>query len=156
MERARHVLRVGFVLVVLVSVMMIGRTFLVPASYGMAGPYRFDNVAEQQAKPVMHGGQQSCKSCHEKEWTLWSEAEVHLKVACESCHGPLAKHAQGDQKIGDAVVNKSWQQCATCHRKLEGRPSLVPQVDFSKHKDVKLDGDACAECHNPHSTMYEE
>ena len=163
MEHARHVLRMGLLLVLLVAGVVLARSLLLPKSFGKYGSYRFDNVAEQRNKPVMHHGAKSCAGCHEKQWKLREDGEAHLKVSCEVCHGPLAKHATGevkdqDTKLADMPVDKTWKLCARCHRKLEGRPETVPQIVFdSKHlKGDKLEGEACKSCHDPHSTMYEE
>ena len=61
MESARHVFRVLFLLVVGIVIFVIGRTFLVPRSYGAYGPYRFDNVAEQAAiRLPQHAGAAAC------------------------------------------------------------------------------------------------
>lgn len=158
MERARHVFRVGLVLFLLVAGMSIGRLLLVPPSYGASGAYRQDSVQEIAAKEPVHGGTDSCKSCHEKEYTMWKEAEVHVHVQCEVCHGALGKHALGDKKIGDAKVDVSMTQCAYCHKRLEGRSTTaVPQLVFEKHKEINVHAEKpCLECHNPHSTFYEE
>lgn len=164
MEHARHVLRVVFLLLVLISGAVLARAFLLPESFGKYGPYRFNNVLEQRNKPVMHHGAKSCKNCHEKEWKLRESGDLegHLKVSCEVCHGPLALHATGenksDKKIAEMPKDPTWKLCAKCHRKLEGRPAAFPQIVFdSKHlKGDKLEGEICKACHNPHSTMYEE
>lgn len=162
MEKARHVLRIAFALVVVVSVLLIARGFVIPASYGLYGPYRYDNVAEQRAKPVLHHGAESCKNCHEKQWLRREDGEAHLKVSCEACHGPLGLHADGtsketNKKIGPAKVDRSYKLCALCHWKMEGRPANVKQVVFEKHlKGEKLEGKICLSCHDPHSTMPED
>lgn len=164
MERARHVLRIGFLLLLLVSGVTLARAFLLPKSYGEYGPYRFDNVAEQRAKPVIHGGAKSCQGCHEKQWQLREDGEAHLKVSCEVCHGPLGLHATGpdkdkDKKIADMPIDKTARLCALCHRRLESRPAGFPQINFDeKHtKGEKLDQPGvCKKCHDPHTTMFEE
>ncbi len=65
MEHGRHVFRVLFVLVLAIVAIVLGRALLIPKSYGLYGPYRFDNVAEQASvrRPV-HGGAASCAPCH--------------------------------------------------------------------------------------------
>ena len=164
MEHARHVLRVVFLLILVVVGFTLFRSFVVPSSYGMYGPYRFDDVAEQRAKPVIHRGSASCKGCHPKQWTLREDGEMHMKVSCEVCHGPLTGHATGDKKdvdnkLKDMPMDKTWALCARCHRKLDGRPKDFPQVnlDDEKHtKGEKIEGSVCKGCHDPHSTSFEE
>lgn len=163
MERSRHVLRVVLLLLVLLSGAVLARSFLVPPSYGLYGPWRYDNVKEQRAKPVLHGGAASCKDCHAKQWQLREDGELHLKVSCEVCHGPLGIHATGpkkdvDKKTADMPVDKTFVLCARCHKKMDGRPALVKQLVFNeKHtKGEKIEGAVCKPCHDPHSTMFDE
>lgn len=165
MEHARHVLRVALLVLVLFSGLVVARGLLIPDSFGKYGHYRYDNVIEQRNTPLAHYGAKSCRGCHEKQWQLRESGDMegHLKVSCEVCHGPLARHASGenkatDKKFADMPVVRSWQLCAQCHLKLEGRPASFPQVTFdSKHmKGDKLEGDVCKKCHDPHSTLYPE
>src|SRR5512133_2221932 len=89
MEHARHVFRVLFVLLLAIVAVVLGRTLLVPKSYGMYGPYRFDNVAEQAAaRPPLHGGAAACADCHDERSKKLS-AGVHANVSCEICDRPL-------------------------------------------------------------------
>ncbi len=163
MERSRHVLRVVLLLLIFVSGGVLARSFLVPKSYGLYGSYRFDNVKEQRDKPVKHHGAASCKGCHPKQWQLREDGEMHLKVSCEVCHGPLAIHADGpkkdvNKKTADMPVDKTFLLCAKCHKKMDGRPAAFPQLVFNeKHtKGEKIEGAVCKPCHDPHSTMFEE
>ncbi len=155
MEHSRHVIRVIALFVVLLAAMFIGRTFLVPESYGMYGSYRFANVAEQaNARPPLHGGAESCAPCHEKQWKIRDDGG-HKVVSCEVCHGPLGKHVAEGKKIADMPIERSWTLCALCHNKIAGRPATFPQKDVEQHirgkGKAKLEGAVCFECHEPHA-----
>jgi hypothetical protein len=79
----------------------------------------------------------------------------HRTLNCEACHGPLADHARGDEKIGDAVVmDKSNWQCMNCHRKLISRPADFPQFteEVEKHRDIE-EQTLCMKCHDPHDPV---
>ncbi len=155
MEHARHVLRAGFVLLVAIASFAVVRAFALPRSYGLHGPYRHDNVAEQAARAPRHAGAESCKDCHEKQWTQRVDGEVHMAVSCEVCHGPLAQHVSAGKKIAEMPVDRSWQLCARCHRKLQGRPAEFPQVVLEQHVKGSLEPGICRKCHEPHSTFFE-
>lgn len=152
MEHARHVFRILLVLFVVVVVVTIGRTFLVPKSYGLYGPYRFDNVAEQaNARPPLHGGAASCTRCHAARSEELAKGG-HRTVNCEVCHGPLGRHVQEGKKIEKAPIDRSFTLCARCHRKIAGRPEKFPQIALDQHMDGEATkGKACLECHEPHS-----
>ena len=151
MEHARHVFRILFVLLVAIVAIVLGRSFLVPASYGLYGPYRFDNVAEQAAvRPPLHGGAASCGECHEDRLKAVS-AGVHRGVSCEVCHAPLGRHVKGGDVVAPMAVDRSFTLCARCHRKIDGRPAAFPQVVLEQHVQGGLEGRVCLECHDPHS-----
>ena len=151
MEHARHVFRVLFVLLVAVVGIVLVRSFLVPASYGLYGPYRFDNVAEQAAiRPPLHGGAVACGECHEDRSKAVA-AGVHRTVSCEVCHAPLGRHVKGGDVVAPMAVDRSFTLCARCHRKIDGRPTAFPQVVLEQHVQGGLEGRVCLECHDPHS-----
>jgi len=156
MEHARHVVRVLFVLLVAIVAIVLGRTVLVPKSYGMYGAYRYDNVAEQaRARPPQHGGAAACAACHEDRVKALA-AGVHGKVSCEVCHAPLARHVAEGAVHAEMHVDRSFTLCSRCHRKVEGRPGAFPQVVLEQHvreqgADSRLEGKVCLECHDPHS-----
>ena len=151
MEHARHVFRILFVLLIAIVVFVIGRTLLVPKSYGMYGPYRYDNVQEQaNARPPLHGGAASCTECH-RDRAKALGGGAHKSVSCEVCHAPLGKHVKDGKVLAKMNVEHSFTLCARCHRKILGRPESFPQVVLSQHVQSRLEGKVCLECHDPHS-----
>jgi hypothetical protein len=151
MEHSRHVFRALLVLVVVVVAFVLGRGFLVPASYGLYGAYRADNVAEQAAvRPPRHLGPESCAPCHAKQAKERSGGG-HRTVSCEVCHAPLSAHVQGGAVKAHMPVDKSFTLCARCHRKIAGRPERFKQVVLDQHVPVAVEGEVCLQCHNPHS-----
>jgi uncharacterized protein with PIN domain len=151
MEHARHVFRVALVVVLALVVFMLTRGLLVPKSYGMYGPYRHDNVAEQMnARKPAFGGAQACADCH-VEQSKKRAAGRHKTVNCEVCHGPLRQHVKEDGSIDPMPVDRSFTLCTRCHRKLVTRPASFPQVVPEQHVNGPLEGKICLECHDPHS-----
>jgi len=150
MEPARHVFRVLLLLLVAVVMFVLGRSFLVPRSYGEHGPYRFDNVAEQASvRAPRHGGAAACGACH-AERLAKVQAGAHRAVSCEVCHAPLSVHASGGEKRAPMPVDRSAAPCARCHRKIDGRPAAFPQIVLAQHQDG-VEKTPCLDCHDPHS-----
>jgi hypothetical protein len=156
MEHARHVLRALFVLLLALVAIVLGRTLLVPKSYGLYGAYRHDNVAEQaNARVPQHGGAASCADCHEERSKAVAGGQ-HRKVSCEVCHGPLGRHVKDGDVVAAMSVDRSFTLCARCHRRILGRPEKFPQVVLEQHvrdqgASSSLEGKVCLECHDPHS-----
>jgi hypothetical protein len=151
MEHARHVFRVVLVVVVALAIVMIARGFLVPKSYGMYGPYRYDNVVEQMnVRLPAHHGAAACGECHTDEFAKRA-AGAHKNVSCEICHGPYAFHIKDDGSVEKPPIDRSYTLCARCHRKIDGRPAKFPQVVLEQHVNGPVEGDVCLSCHNPHS-----
>ena len=151
MEHARHVFRVVLLLIAGLAVVSIGRTFIVPSSYGLYGPYRFDNVAEQmKSREPAHAGPAACGECHEKQFKRRA-AGKHRTVSCEVCHAPLAVHVKDDGSVDAMPVDRSFTLCARCHRKIDGRPAKFPQVELDQHVGGPVEGKVCLECHDPHT-----
>jgi hypothetical protein len=156
MEHARHVLRALSVLLLAVVVIVLGRTALVPKSYGLYGAYRHDNVAEQaSARPPLHRGAAACGECHEDRAKALG-AGAHARVSCEVCHGPAGRHVNDGEVIAAMAIDRSFTQCARCHRRVPGRPESFPQVVLDQHVNEqgaasRLEGKVCLECHDPHS-----
>lgn len=155
MEHARHVFRALLLLVVVVVVISLGRGFLIPRSFGLYGPYRADNVAEQMAvRAPQHGGAASCAGCHAPQAEKRA-AGSHGAVSCEVCHAPLALHVTAGKRSAPMAVDASFTLCARCHRKILGRPEAFPQVVLDQHVNEQgggpVQGRVCLDCHDPHS-----
>jgi hypothetical protein len=149
MEHARHVFRVALVLLVGIVVVVLGRALVIPKSYGMYGPYRFDNVAEQaSARPPLHAGAASCGECHAERLAA-VQAGSHRAVSCEVCHGPLGRHVKDGELVAAMPVDPSPRACARCHRRIDGRPAAFKQVVPEQH--VPAGAASCLDCHDPHS-----
>jgi len=135
MEHTKHIWRAVIILVAFMLIAVIGRSFIVPESFGVQGHFRFDSIQEYMDKPVIHGINKQCRKCHKEEYTEHKKGK-HAPVLCETCHGPLAAHADDEEKTGDALISKKTRSadlCALCHQKLEARPRDFPQLDFLDH-----------------------
>ena len=151
MEHSRHVFRIALVLVVAIAAFVLGRAAFVPKTYGDYGPYRGGNVVEQaHIREPRHAGADSCTPCHAKQ-AQERQAGGHRSVSCEVCHGPSGVHVQAGAVKAKAPIDRSYQLCARCHRKIDGRPDKFPQVVLDQHVPAALETGVCLQCHNPHS-----
>jgi hypothetical protein len=151
----KHVVRAGLLLCFGVVALVLGRSLFLPESWAQFGSYRGANVAEQRDHPVRHGGNESCRACHEEESDTLAEAG-HESLACESCHAPLAVHARGDETIGEMPVRRSSELCNRCHQALDARPAQFPQINPKQHVEEngeQLSATVCFECHEAHSPL---
>lgn len=119
------------------------RHFLVPESFGKYGWYRADALKEHQTLPITYAGAAACADCHSDVVETKAKAG-HKSVRCESCHGPLAAHAEDPTVTPPKLKDHSF--CVRCHEANPSRPENFPQVDVEDHA-----GNAnCMECHIPH------
>ncbi len=154
MEHSKHVFRVALLLTIGIVTYVLGRSFLIPKSYGMYGDYRFDNVAEQRDKPLVHGSPDACLGCHKPQAEKRAGGK-HATVPCEDCHAPLSTHASAGKKIAPMVIDRSYTLCVRCHMKMVSRPTgviaqVVPEDHVTKQGE-KLTGQVCIGCHDSHS-----
>lgn len=153
LKHAKHVFRAFLALAAAIVALLLGRSAFVPKSYGAYGSYRGDNVAEQMARPVRHGGDISCSDCHGDELGKHDKGK-HAAVRCEVCHAPLASHIKDGDMVGPMKVRKTRELCLYCHLQLEARPKTFPQIQPKPHVE-KMGGTwsetACFDCHDPHA-----
>jgi len=71
---------------------------------------------------------------------------VHAHVACESCHGPLAKHAADPTTLTPPKIDVAVL-CLRCHEADLAKPKTFPQVVSADHSGKVV----CDTCHQPHS-----
>jgi hypothetical protein len=144
-KHAGHLIRVALVFVVGFVIFFVVRSVVVPRSFGQYGHYRGDFIKELAARPVVFAGRDACTACHEDNVNV-KKAGKHANVACEACHGPLARHADDPS----ALVPKKPDTavlCVQCHEANSAKPKGFPQVVSKDHAgDV-----ACGSCHQPHN-----
>ena len=140
-----HLFRLAAVFLVGLVGFLVLRSFLVPHSFGRYGHYRADAIPEIAAAPISYAGHQVCETCHSDILEVKSKG-VHKGVACESCHGPQAKHADDPASVQPAKLDTAVL-CVRCHQASIAKPKSFPQVDAAEHSG----GAACNTCHQPHS-----
>lgn len=155
LRHAKHIFRVFLLLIVALVVLILGRDFLVPPTFGEYGHYRAANVAEQRALAPRHGGDRACLPCHREQYST-HESGVHATVRCELCHAPVAVHAKDGEKIADMPIRKTADLCILCHQRLEARPSAQAQIQPKAHvleQGSEPGPESCFDCHDPHSPL---
>jgi hypothetical protein len=142
---AGHLFRMAAVFAAGLTLFLIARSLFVPKTFGQYGHYRAAALAEIAAKPVMFAGHGACESCHTNVFDVKSKG-VHARVACESCHGPLAKHADDPTSLQPPKIDVAGL-CVRCHEANLAKPKTFPQVVSADHSG----GVICDTCHKPHS-----
>jgi hypothetical protein len=154
-RHTKHIFRVAFLLLFVLVVLILGRGFFVPESWGEHGWYRGDAVTEHRAREVRHHGDQACGPCHQE--VLEARAEGgHLTVHCEVCHAPLAEHVKDDEVIAEMPIAAALELCSRCHRQLNARPDGFPQVKPRQHvadNGGDFGSNVCVGCHDPHQPI---
>ncbi|MFN0165433.1 MAG: cytochrome C [Bryobacteraceae bacterium] len=140
---ALHLIRLAVVLVIAFAAFFVLRSALVPKTFGQYGHYRGAALAEVRANTASYAGHAACEPCHEEIVTN-KKVGRHAGVACEACHGPLAKHA--DDPSAKPQLPDTAVLCARCHEANSARPRRFPQVVLEEHSG----GEPCGSCHQPH------
>lgn len=157
MEHTKHLWRAVIIICMIPIGFVIVRHFMVPPSFGLYGFYRFDNVAEQMDKSLIHGNPTACQNCHDEVWQKRSKGK-HIAVSCETCHAPLTLHIKDDEKSAVMPTDRSYSLCATCHQWLAARPKDFPQVIINEHLEevgAEMSEGVCLDCHNSHNPTPE-
>jgi len=113
-------------------------------------------IADNQKEYI---GAATCKGCHENQYasyarTIHAKKDVQgpeYKEACETCHGPGAKHVEKGGGRGVDIFDfgkKTDQQtksakCLFCHEETKNLTSW----NMSRHKNENV---ACSDCHTVH------
>lgn len=146
---AEHLFRMAFLFVAGLIVFVLLRHALVPRSFGQYGHFRGDAIGEIKARPPAYAGHSTCEGCHSDVLEVKAKGK-HTHVACESCHGPLAKHADDPTSVQPEKLD-TRVLCVRCHEANSAKPKSFPQVVSEDHSA----GLACNECHKPHSPVIE-
>jgi hypothetical protein len=139
-----HLLRLAALFAAGILVFTIARAELVPKGFGTLGHYRPGAIDDNRAKPIAYAGQLACAECHGDVVATRALAR-HRAIACETCHGPLAKHADAPDQLTPQRPNAT-PLCVRCHAANTGKPKRQPAVDINAHAG----GESCLTCHKPH------
>jgi cytochrome c554/c'-like protein len=143
-----HLIRPALVLVGALGLFVVIRAAVIPKGFGAYGHYRPGALDLVRSKPISYAGQDTCVLCHEDQAKVRASGK-HAKVACEACHGPLAKHANDPGSL-KPVRPDTAVLCRRCHEKDAAKPEKFPQVATAEHSG----GAACNTCHQPHSPGF--
>jgi len=149
--------RVLLVFVGIIALVVIGKQIMTPDSWGEYGYYRGDYIKEEASRALVHGTNESCKSCHEEVYEL-KDHSTHKRLSCEACHAPVAEHAKDGNKFADMPVRRGEAQvslCLKCHQKIVGRPVKFPMIEHPQHleaQNVKTTH-TCDQCHTVHAPL---
>jgi hypothetical protein len=140
-----HLIRPAILLLAGIGIFLIIRALIIPKDFGQYGHYRPAALEEIRQRPISYAGQDQCVICHDDE-ARTRAAGKHAHVACEACHGPLAKHA-GDPVANVPKLPDVASLCRRCHEKDAAKPLAFPQVVAAEHSGGML----CNSCHQPHN-----
>ncbi len=121
-------------------------------AYGEFGYHPEESARSWAALAPQYADPAVCQACHLPEYTPW-QASAHATVACDSCHGPLAKHAATATDAAAAaaaaaeIETPTADLCVLCHAQVPGRPLAFPVVDL----DLHYAGGPCLGCHDSHA-----
>jgi hypothetical protein len=138
--------RIFLLAVGIVTVYLIARYFLTPASFGQYGWYRGEALAELAARQPVYAGKKACEECHSDEYQKLIKHE-HKTLSCEGCHGPGQAHADNPRK--DNIAKSSFAACLRCHEANPSRPKFLKQISVKTH----YTGSKCTDCHVPHRPL---
>ena len=123
------------------------RGVLIPADFGVYGHFRAGALSDNASVNLHFAGRAACASCHD-DVAATKAAGPHAPIGCESCHGPLARHAD-DPQSQQPELPVATPLCVGCHAANVARPASFPQVDPPEHAQ----GEACDGCHSPHDPL---
>lgn len=144
LENGRHLLApAGLFLAGLVA-FLVARALFVAPDFGVYGHFRASALADNRAHPLVYAGRATCEACHSSEGTLLAGGK-HGHVSCETCHGPLAAHAE-DPEAAPGRRPAGRQLCLGCHAAQSAKPTWFPQIQPREH----FGEEPCLSCHPAH------
>jgi hypothetical protein len=141
---ADHLVRMAALFVAGLAFFLIARAFLVPRDFYELGHFRTGALADNMARPIAFAGREACETCH-PDVVDERKGSRHAAIACEACHGALAKHADDPGSLKPARPD-ARTLCLLCHREDVASPKTFKQVNPQKH----MGGKACISCHKHH------
>jgi hypothetical protein len=131
---------------IFITIFIIIRHFLVPASFGEYGHYRGNSLKDNVNKEMVFASKETCIECH-PDMNEKLMSDLHSSLSCLVCHGTGLEHANSPDSAN--IVKKSGRaHCGRCHSINPARAKdAITQIDIVEHHKEK---DNCIECHNPH------
>lgn len=145
LRSTEHLARVAVLLILGVIIFLLVRQAVIPAEFGKYGHFRPGALNDVRAHQVKFASHEVCEACHSDEAEAKGKGK-HASVACEACHGPLARHAEDPASVVPQLPDTAIL-CARCHEANQAKPKTFPQVVAADHSN----GLACNTCHKPHS-----
>ena len=142
--------RLGVVIAVIVGAVLVARFVVIPRAYFSTRLHQASTVKREVAKPISFAGMATCRECHSEEYDK-KVGGYHKGLACETCHGPSARHAEDPMAV-KPYAPRDRKFCPVCHAYDRSRPTGFPQINPRIHNPRK----ACIGCHNPHDPVPPE
>jgi len=140
-----QIIRLVIVFSILAVAIILIRAYAIPAKLKETGYQRTKTIEVELSKKGSYSESEVCTECHE-EINDKKRNGFHKSLACESCHGAGAVHAEDPGETSPpAPTGRVY--CALCHAYDPARPTGFPQVNTAAHNPMK----ACISCHDPHS-----
>lgn len=144
-----HLVRMAGLFAAGLALFVLARAIFVPKGFGLYGHYRAGALADNRSRPVSFAGRAICGECHtDKKEEL--AAGKHAGVACEVCHGALARHAADPSEMKPSKPEPKTL-CVKCHLANVAKPRKFPQIELKAH----FDGGDCHGCHASHAPNKE-
>ena len=144
LEDREHLVRMAGLFLAGLALFLIIRALFVPKGFGEYGHFRTGALADNAARPMTYAGREACESCH-PDIVDERKGSHHAAIACETCHGALAKHADDPSNLKPTLPD-ARKLCLGCHQKEMGKPNFLKQVSPQEHMGSEL----CISCHKPH------
>lgn len=145
LENKEHLVRMAGLFAAGLVVFLVMQALLVPEGFGVYGHFRAGALEDNRKRALTYAGRASCSECHSDEAARVGGGK-HASVGCESCHGPLAPHAE-DASAQKAERPDGRTLCLRCHTANVAKPGRFPQVLPKEHSPES----PCIECHPAHS-----
>lgn len=139
-----HLLRAGALLGAGLVVFFAVAALAIPKDFGIYGHYRAGALDDNRDHPLVFAGHAACEECHADVVAVRTGSR-HARIRCETCHGPLAKHAEDPAGVTPERPTKRTL-CLGCHTASASRPPTFPQIVPADHA---ASGD-CTDCHPHH------
>jgi len=136
--------RLSIVFFFLAAGVLLARAYLVPTELKESGIHRSKTIQTEISRKGSYSESEVCSECHDDKDTL-KRSGFHKFLACETCHGPGAKHAE-DPETTPPSAPRERDYCSLCHAYDASRPTGFPQINPLVHNPLK----ACISCHEPH------